>query len=272
MTEGNFRSNRWQAYDSPGASDVVQLCCRGAIFGEGDPDTKDGREFVRDLSKFSTLFKDADQLLLENGCRQEDGALNSELEGPEHRREHERELARQFAETRTTVRDNPKSFAELAVVDVLDRRPLIVDDELLASEAHDWIVRPMAIEQEFDRLPTLAWLKSGQSLDDFSRRHAPIKDRVRSYTAALAVRLNKERVPVKSVVWRLNYKKDILQGVDEIARSLQLSARNVQAKIDDGLVPVATVGGTIIASEKMIRHLRKHYSSPERARSQVECD
>jgi hypothetical protein len=35
------------------------------------------------------------------------------------------------------------------------------------------------------------------------------------------------------------------------------------------LVPVAAVGGTIIASEKMIRHMRKHYSSPERARSQA---
>jgi hypothetical protein len=134
---------------------------------------------------------------------------------------------------------------------------------------------------EADRLLTLAWLKSGLSIPKFFQRlkHKPVEgvrsvadvlvllDRIRVYVAALAARLNKERVPVKPVVWRLDYKPDILQGVEEIARSLNLSIGNVQEKIDAGLIPVAAFpGGTTIASEKMIRHMRKHYSAP-RAKS-----
>jgi hypothetical protein len=280
MTDGNFRSSRWYEFDTPAQSDFTQLCYKGAWFGEGDPDTPEGPEFFRDRPRRRTAYKDASALLRANGCREEDGALNSDLEGPERRREQEREDARRFAETRTAIRDDPKSFAELASTDVLDRKPIIVDDDLLALEAQGWIVRKREGEQvmetaelEADRLLTLAWLKSGMTAPAFCRRSRTdiliFADRVRSYIAALTDRLNNERAPVKPVVWRLDYRKEILQGAAEIARSLNLSIGNVQKKIDAGLVPVAAVGGTIIASEKMIRHMRKHYSSPERARSQA---
>jgi hypothetical protein len=277
LTKSNFESNFWRPHDTPPDSDYWQLCCKGATMGNGA-----NFEFVRDRKKWRNAFNDGSQLLMANGFKVEGGSQWEAEPDPEaeeedeerNAREAKREIARQVAVERKIVRANPDGFQELCSLDLWDRGEYIVNDELLAIEAQEWVVRPMTAELETDRIITLAWLKSGLPVEVFCRRRdhdvMTFLDRVRSYTAAQAERLNKEHVPVKPLVRRLDYGKGILQGVKEIAGFLGFSIGNVQKKLDAGLIPVASFpDGTIIASESMIRHLRDHHKRPLKTMSQV---
>jgi hypothetical protein len=267
MGERNIKLNRWLPFDTPARSDFEQLCCKGVFFGGSN-------KFTLDPKEYRTAYIAANNLLIENGFLVEDGSSWDDREPPEGRREKERQTKREVATERRVVRADPNSFQELVARDLEDREPYIVNGDLLALEAQGWLVKPMSLLLEFDRLPTLAWLKSGKSQEDFSRdsKIDPkfLRSAVHAYTAALAWQFSIERRPVKPIVRRLDYKVGggMLQGVSEIANFLHFSIATTQKKLDAGLIPVASFpDGTIIASEKMILHLRDHHKRPERASS-----
>jgi hypothetical protein len=263
----NLESNFWLPFDTPASSDFKQLCSKGTFFGGSN-------KFTLDPKEYRTAYIAANNLLIENGFLVEDGSSWDDREPPERRREKERQTKREVATEHRVVRADPNSFQELVARDLVDREPYIVNSDLLASEAQSWIVKPMALILEFDRLPTLAWLKSGKSQKDFARQHKMdpkvLRSAVNAYMSALAWQFNIERQPVKPIVRRLDYKVGggMLQGVEEIARFLHFRVATVQKKIAAGLIPVASFpDGTIIASENMIRHLRSHHKRPQRASS-----
>jgi hypothetical protein len=286
LGEKNFQSQWWKPFDTPADSDYYQLCSKGATFGANN-------QFVLDHPKWRKRFNDGSDILKANGFKVEDGSPKVDEPDPDDEdaedmtaREQEREDARQVAEGRKILRANPESFHEKAMDDLYanGRESYVVNDDLMALEAQGWIIRKMDGKFEADRLTTLAWLKSGLSVEKFFRRLKvkPIEGvegvhsaddvmvRFRAYTSALAMRLNRERVPVKRIVRRLDYGWPILQGVGEIANYLHRSIVNTRQMLNAGLIPVATfLDGTVIASANVILHLRDHHKRPLEATSQA---
>jgi hypothetical protein len=233
----------------PRLSDYVQLCCRASRFSDGERIAD--RKQWRDAHKAGTaLLGESDELV---------------DEVPSEPVTSERDLARAVRGDRIACKENPAHFAELLAEDTefVPREFFVVNDDRLALEAQDWIVRRTDDPGlEVSRLLVVCLLKSGKEAGAFCRKHdLPLMaflDHCLDVFSAIADRLNDEGVPVRGVVRRMRFGKQILQGVPEIAAYLGRSIDGTQAIIDDGALPVAEYGGVTIANDSFIRFKRKH--------------
>ena len=240
----------------PRLSDYVQLCCRASRLSDGERIAD--RKQWRDAHKAGTaLLGESDELV---------------DEVPSEPVTSERDLARAVRGDRIACKDNPAHFAELLAEDTefVPREFFVVNDDRLALEAQDWIVRDYIMEDldlEASRILVVCLLKSGKEAGAFCRKHdLPLMaflDRCLDVFSAIADRLNDEGVPVRGVVRRMRFGKQILQGVPEIAGYLGRSIEGTQTLIDDGKLPVAEYGGVTIANDSFIRFKRKHRARTE---------
>ncbi len=261
--------------DVDARSDFEQLCCKkrkmrdlpwmqeAFIGGTAIRRLADGREIVRRRGRKanpkiaalidSWLTTEADIATAE--CFISMSARDNQ---PDQRDRPERDRAREFRAARRAAKTDPSSFGKM-IDGGGSVTPRPVNDELLAIEAWDWIVEPFA-DRTIDaaRIAALHWLKSGNSLDSYCRRHKlnrkAFARQVRAHAKAQADRLNKRRVRVADIVWD----QDILVGLESIADFLGFTAEHVELMIAANKIAVSIFDRNLIAFEPFIRHARAH--------------